>query len=147
MASGFDYCMIDHEHGAFDLETIADLAGWFQATDVSAIVRIHKSFTYLIPAILDQGIMGVQVSEVDNADEVRAIAREAKYPPIGNRGISGQGMHTGYRSFWRAARNRVCAMGECQHHDLRVDRVAQGPGQCRGDRRRGGHRHDRLWPL
>ena len=97
-ASGFDYCMIDHEHGAFDLETIANLAGWFQATDVSAIVRIHKSFTYLIPAILDQGIMGVQVSEVDNADEARAIAREAKYPPIGNRGISGQGMHTGYRS-------------------------------------------------
>src|ERR1700726_1930376 len=39
-ASGFDYCMIDYEHGAFDLETIADLAGWFQATNVSAIVRI-----------------------------------------------------------------------------------------------------------
>ena len=58
-ASGFDYCMIDHEHGAFDLETIADLAGWFQATDVSAIVRIHKSFTYMIPAILDQGIIGI----------------------------------------------------------------------------------------
>ena len=31
-ASGFDYCNIDHEHGTFDLETIADLAGWFQAT-------------------------------------------------------------------------------------------------------------------
>ena len=56
-ASGFDYVAIDHEHGAFDLETIADLAGWFLATDVSAIVRIHKSFTHLIPAILDQGIM------------------------------------------------------------------------------------------
>jgi hypothetical protein len=27
-SSGFDYCMIDMEHGAFDLETIADLAGW-----------------------------------------------------------------------------------------------------------------------
>ena len=98
-ASGFDYCMIDHEHGAFDLETIADLAGWFQATNVSAIVRIHKSFTHLIPAILDQGIMGVQVSEVDNAEEAQAIVREAKFPPIGHRGISGQGMHTGYRSY------------------------------------------------
>jgi hypothetical protein len=52
-ASGFDYCMIDHQHGAFDLETIADLAGWFQATNVSAIVRIHKSFTYLIPASVE----------------------------------------------------------------------------------------------
>src|SRR6201989_1705050 len=98
-ASGFDYCMIDHEHGAFDLETIADLAGAFQATNVSAIVRIHKSFTHLIPAILDQGIMGIQVSDVDTVEEARAIVREAKYPPIGQRGISGQGMHTGYKSY------------------------------------------------
>ena len=30
-SSGFDYCMIDMEHGAFDLETIADLAAWFAA--------------------------------------------------------------------------------------------------------------------
>jgi 2-keto-3-deoxy-L-rhamnonate aldolase RhmA len=98
-ASGFDYCTIDHEHGAFDFETIADLAGWFQATSVSPIVRIHKSFVHLVPGILDQGIMGIQVSEVDNAEEARAIVREAKYPPIGNRGISGQGMHTRYRSY------------------------------------------------
>jgi hypothetical protein len=41
-ASGFDDCMIGREHGALDLETIAQLAGWFQATNVSAIVRIHK---------------------------------------------------------------------------------------------------------
>lgn len=97
--SGFDYCMIDHEHGAFDLETIADLAGWFQATDVSAIVRIHKSFTHLIPAILDQGIMGIQVSEVDTVEEAKGIVNVAKFPPIGDRGISGQGMHTGYRGY------------------------------------------------
>ena len=94
-ASGFDYVAIDHEHGAFDLETIADLAGWFQATDVSAIVRIHKSSTHLIPAILDQGIMGVQVSEVDSVEEARAVAGEAQYPPVGRRGIAGAGMHTG----------------------------------------------------
>ena len=36
--------MIDMEHGAFDLETIADLAAWFAATEVSPIVRIHKAF-------------------------------------------------------------------------------------------------------
>src|SRR5216683_1537337 len=70
-AAGFDYCAIDHEHGAFDMETIANLASWFQATNVSAIVRIHKSFAHLIPGILDQG----------------------------NRGISGQGPHTGYKSY------------------------------------------------
>jgi 2-keto-3-deoxy-L-rhamnonate aldolase RhmA len=97
--AGFDYCAIDHEHGAFDMETIANLASWFQATNVTAIVRIHKSFAHLIPGILDQGIMGIQVSEVESAQEARAIVRLAKYPPIGNRGISGQGPHTGYKSY------------------------------------------------
>src|ERR1043166_3410549 len=98
-AAGFDYCAIDHEHGAFDIQTIANLFGWFQATNVSPIVRLHKSFAHLIPGILDQGIMGIQVSEVETAEEARAIVRLAKYLPIGNRGISGQGPHTGYKSY------------------------------------------------
>jgi 2-keto-3-deoxy-L-rhamnonate aldolase RhmA len=100
-AAGFDYCAIDHEHGAFNMETIANLASWFQATNVSPIVRLHKAFAHLIPGILDQGIMGIQVSEVDTPEEARAIVRLAKYPPLGNRGISGQGPHTGYRSYGR----------------------------------------------
>ena len=98
-ASGFDYCMIDMEHGAFGIETIADLAAWFAATEISPIVRIHKAFVHYIPLMLDQGIMGIQVSEVDTAEEARAIVRLAKYPPLGNRGISGQGPHTGYKSY------------------------------------------------
>src|SRR5204862_2476589 len=51
------------------------------------------------PGILDQGIMGIQVSEVETAQEARAIVRLVKYPPIRHRGISGQGPHTGYRSY------------------------------------------------
>ncbi len=98
-SSGFDYCMIDMEHGAFDMESIANLAGWFMATEVSPIVRIHKAFTHLIPTILDQGIMGIQVSGVDNALEAKAIAQEAKYAPVGIRGISQMGSHTQYKSF------------------------------------------------
>ena len=81
--------MIDMEHGAFDLETIANLAAWFSATEASPIVRIHKAFIHLIPGILDQGIMGIQISGVDNAAEARAIVQEAKYPPIGNRSVGG----------------------------------------------------------
>jgi hypothetical protein len=39
------------------METLADLAGWVQTTDVSAIVRIHKSYMHRVAAILDQGIV------------------------------------------------------------------------------------------
>src|ERR1700739_466759 len=95
--AGFDYCAIDHEHGAFDIETIANLASWFQATNVSPIVRLHKAFAHLIPGILDQGIRDSEVPEGEPPKGAGERARLAKYPPIGNRGISGQGPHTGYK--------------------------------------------------
>src|SRR6476659_9868809 len=98
-AAGFDYCAIDHEHGAFDMETIANLASWFQATNVSAIVRIHKSFAHLIPRILDQGIMGIQLAEAETVDGARPIVRLAQYPPLGHRGNSGQRPHTGHKRY------------------------------------------------
>src|SRR5476649_1482356 len=41
---------------------------------------------------------GAAKARKETAEEAWAIAREAKFPPIGNRGISGQGMHTGYKS-------------------------------------------------
>jgi len=51
-AACFDYYAIDHEHEAFDMETIANPTSWFLATKVRALVRIHKSFAHLIPGIL-----------------------------------------------------------------------------------------------
>jgi len=80
-SSGFDYAMIDMEHGAFDLETIANLAGWFEATNVSPIVRIHKAFVQMIPTLLDQGIKGIQISEVETVEEACAIAQLANIRP------------------------------------------------------------------
>ena len=136
--AGFDYCAIDHEHGAFDMETIANLASWFQATNVTAIVRIHKSLADLIPGILDQGIMGIQVSEVETAQEACAIVRLAKYPPIGNRGISGQGPHTGYKSY--GARHATEYAPWANENIIICPSIARRPGECRGDR---GGRRDR----
>ena len=82
------------------METIANLASWFQATNVTAIVRIHKSFAHLIPGILDQGIMGIQVSEVETAQEARAIVRLANILDGRKPGhLRPEGPHTGYKSY------------------------------------------------
>jgi 4-hydroxy-2-oxoheptanedioate aldolase len=39
------------------------------------------------------------IGGVGRVSETNPIVRLAKYPPIGNRGISGQGPHTGYKSY------------------------------------------------
>src|SRR5215469_13909286 len=36
-------------------------------------------------------------------------------------------------------------MGQRKHHHMPVDRVARGPGECRGDCGGRRDRHDRLW--
>ncbi len=97
-ASGFDY----HDRPRtrrLRHETIADLAGWFPGHQRHRD-RAHPQVLQLPdprdPRSGHHGRAGLR--RFDNADEARAIVREAKYPPIGNRGISGQGMHTGYRS-------------------------------------------------
>lgn len=143
--AGFDYCAIDHEHGAFNMETIANLASWFQATNVSAIVRLHKALAHLIPGILDQGIMGIQVSEVDTAEEARAIVRLAKYPPIGNRGHLRPGAAHRIQELRSPPRHRIRAVGQRKHHHIPVNRIARRPGECRGDRGGRRDRHDRVW--
>jgi penicillin amidase len=65
-ASGFDYCMIDHEHGAFDLETIADLV---KKPDASFGPRPEPARDSLVLAALDDAMttlsqsLGADVSQ------------------------------------------------------------------------------------
>lgn len=60
-------------------------------TNISAMIRIHKSIAHLIPVMLGRGSIGIQVSEVENAEAARAVVRLGKYPPIRHRGVSSQG--------------------------------------------------------
>ena len=145
-ASGFDYCMIDMEHGAFGIETIADLAAWFAATDISPIVRIHKAFVHYIPLMLDQGIMGIQISGVETAEEARDIVREAKYPPLGTGGCPGWARTPATGAFGTRYRPNT-SLGEREHHPLPLYRVARRIEERRRDRRGRRHRHDRLRAL
>jgi len=100
------------------METIAKLASWFQATNVSAIVRIHKSFAHLIPGILDQGIMGIQVSEVENR------RGGARHRPPGEVSADRQPGHLRPGAAHRiqelrtAPRHRIRAMGQREHHHI-----------------------------
>jgi 2-keto-3-deoxy-L-rhamnonate aldolase RhmA len=100
--AGLDFMYFDMEHGAYDVKDLAYQAGWFKATSVSPMVRIHKIYNHFIPALLDQGFMGINVSSIETVQDARALVQDSKYPPIGNRGISMMGAHTDYRGFTQA---------------------------------------------
>ena len=79
--AGFDWLLVDAEHGPFDLKSIMAHLQAIESYPVSAIVRPEEGSTALIKKLLDIGAQTLLVPMVDNADQARNIVRATKYPP------------------------------------------------------------------
>ena len=85
---GFDWVLIDCEHGSISLETVELMAIAAEATHITAIVRPPKNDPEIILQYMDRGVMGVQVPHVNNAKEARAVVDAVKYHPLGARSLA-----------------------------------------------------------
>ncbi len=96
--AGFDWAIIDNEHGVFTNETIAELSRVGRWIGLTPIVRVSALTYELITQALDGGAQGVMLPRVTSPDEVRAAIGAVKYPPIGRRGSAlGRG-HTEFKA-------------------------------------------------
>lgn len=86
--SGFDYAIVDMEHGPLSVETAEDLCRTAQGVGLDPIVRVRKNDAPQIQRALDIGSAGVQVPQIETREQAEAVVRAAKYQPIGMRGIS-----------------------------------------------------------
>lgn len=85
--AGFDWLLIDGEHGPNDLLTIRDQLMVLAGHDVSPVVRLPHNDPALIKQMLDIGAQSLLCPMVTSADEARAIVRAMRYPPQGIRGV------------------------------------------------------------
>ena len=86
--AGFDFAIIDMEHGPLSVETAEDLCRTAQNVRLDPIVRVRKNDAPQIQRALDIGSAGVQVPQVETRAGAEAVVRAAKYAPLGMRGIS-----------------------------------------------------------
>jgi len=94
--AGFQFVLIDGEHGAYSLETIADLSRAARQVELTPIVRVPDINYVYIAQALDVGAQGIMVPRITHAEQVKEIVRLMKYPPDGIRG-NAQGV--GYTRF------------------------------------------------
>jgi 4-hydroxy-2-oxoheptanedioate aldolase len=85
--AGYDYVVLDAEHGAHSFEALDTLILSAYASNVTPIVRINDNTPGLIMRVLDLGAQGVLVPHIRNADDARHAVSAALYPPDGSRGI------------------------------------------------------------
>lgn len=85
-ASGFDWLLIDLEHGC---GTEANVLPQLQAIrNAAAIVRVGAPHPEMIARALDWGAAGIMVPMVSTAEKAEACVRAMQYPPRGDRGLA-----------------------------------------------------------
>lgn len=96
--AGYDFLFIDMEHGAFSMETVADLVKIIRLTGMTPLVRVPDLQYHLIARCLDAGAQGIMVPRIETRDQVESFVSYAKYPPAGVRGCSVNKGHNDYRT-------------------------------------------------
>src|ERR1035441_5726735 len=79
--AGYDWALIDLEHGAGDeRETLFQLQA-LEHTSAAAIVRVESNARQRVHRVLDLGAHGIMFPRIDNAEQARHAVAAMRYPP------------------------------------------------------------------
>jgi 2-keto-3-deoxy-L-rhamnonate aldolase RhmA len=83
---GFDWFSVDMEHGAFNVDTAAQMVAAALPLGVTPLVRVTGPDA---GRLLDAGAQGLIVPHVDDEAAAHAAVALCKYPPAGGRSLAG----------------------------------------------------------
>src|SRR3954471_9790541 len=109
-SAGFDSLYVDLEHSSLSLQATSQISIMALEAGVPALVRVPANTPEYISRVLDGGALGVIAPGVRSAAEARAVVAAAKYPPLGERGLSAGLPQLAYRSV--AATEALPALNE-----------------------------------
>src|SRR4051794_37327481 len=96
-AAGFDWLLLDLEHGAGGEEQVRTTVPIGAAYGVPTVVRVESDSRIRVGRVLDAGAAGVMLPRLETVGEARAAVAPLHYPPRGDRGV--------------ATYNRACRFG------------------------------------
>ncbi|MGI9402631.1 MAG: HpcH/HpaI aldolase family protein [Rhizobiaceae bacterium] len=132
-ASGFDWVMLDMEHGPNELLSVIAQAQVLAASSSSVLVRPPWNDFVLIKRLLDAGLQSLLIPFVQNAEEAISAVRAVRYPPEGIRGIGGTTRATAYgrvREYTARANSEICLMVQVESAEAldRLEEIASVDG-------------------
>ena len=144
--AGFDYLLIDTEHGAWDLIALQTTLMAFNGTSTVPVVRVPWNDHVCIKQMLDMGVEGIMAPMVRTVDDCRDLVRSCRYPPAGTRGFGPRRASNYYRdldTYVAAANDAIFVMPQVE--DIAtvgvideflavpgIDAVAIGPNDLSG---------------
>ncbi|MDI6028801.1 aldolase/citrate lyase family protein [Corticibacterium sp. UT-5YL-CI-8] len=133
--SGFDFVVIDAEHGSIDPGQAEVMVRAAEGGGMSVLARV-PNVAHEILRFLDIGVLGIQVPHIHDAEDTRAAVDAIRYPPHGKRGLAtitraaGYGIDVTAKDYVEIANRELlcCPMIETVEALQNVDAIASTPG-------------------
>ncbi len=93
---GFDWVLLDCEHGSLTPESVELMAMAAEAAGITPIARPTVNSPEAILRMMDRGVLGVQVPHVNTASDARQAVEAVKFHPLGSRGLAAGTRPAGY---------------------------------------------------
>ncbi|MCB8876861.1 HpcH/HpaI aldolase family protein [Acidisoma silvae] len=85
---GFDFMILDLEHGQGDLQDAIAVLRAAQLMQTPCIVRVPSTDPVFLKRILDSGFNSIMVPSVESVEEAEMVVAACRYPPAGRRGYA-----------------------------------------------------------
>jgi 4-hydroxy-2-oxoheptanedioate aldolase len=85
--SGFDFVILDNEHGPNSTRDLYPLIMAAENSNMYPVVRVGKLSDIDIQRTLDLGVAGIQVPQVQTRKHATDVVRHARFHPQGARGV------------------------------------------------------------
>lgn len=86
--AGFDWVLIDCEHGSIGLADVEVMAMAADAAGITAIARPKSNSSADIQSVMDRGVKGVQVPHVNTRADAERAVQAVKFGPGAGRGLA-----------------------------------------------------------
>ena len=85
--AGFDFVIIDMEHGPYSIETAQQMVRAAEARGITSVVRVTENSETSILRVLDIGARSVQVPQISTAEDAEKVVSSSLFYPKGERGM------------------------------------------------------------
>ncbi len=131
--AGYDFVVIDMEHGPEPIHALRSLLQAIDATPTMNVVRMASQDRTAIKHALDLGALSLYFPFVQNAAEAKLLADACYYPPKGERGYAK--MHRGSRyttiaDYPSAVNDELCVIAQLETPTAiaNMKAIAETPG-------------------
>lgn len=120
--TGFDFALIDAEHGPISPESAYPMVLAAEARGMEAFARVGEADKQMVLKFLDIGVSGIMAPQVNTVEHATASVLGTKFAPIGNRGLAGMrtfdfGTTGPLHTFVEPLNDRVLTIVQFEHVD------------------------------